>query len=80
MEAVRDRIELKQFQVVQQAIDRFLVKVVADKAVLPAQEELLRADFSKLIGSEVTVVIEHVAEILRTQGGKFMTTISELAA
>ena len=80
MGAVRDRIELKQFQVVQQAIDQFLVKVVADKIVSPDQEEFLCADFSRFIGYEVNVLVEQVAGISRTTGGKFMTTISELAA
>jgi phenylacetate-CoA ligase len=80
MGAVRDRIEVKQFQVVQQAIDQFLVKVVADKMVSPDQKESLQADFSRFIGYEVNVLVEQVAEIPRTTGGKFMTTISELAA
>ena len=80
MEAVRDRLELKQYQIVQHAIDRFQIKLVVAQQWSPQQERLLREDFSKIIGPGVEVHLERVAEISRTPGKKFMSTISEVVA
>jgi phenylacetate-CoA ligase len=78
MEAVRDRIEMRQFQIVQKTIDWFLVRVVADRPPSLSEQALIRTDFAKLIGTNVQVTFERVAEIARTRSGKFMTTLSEL--
>jgi phenylacetate-coenzyme A ligase PaaK-like adenylate-forming protein len=77
--ALRDRVEVRQFQIVQPAIDRFVVKFVDDQPMLPTRQELIRADFAKLVGPDAQVAFERVAEIPRTRGGKFMTALSELA-
>lgn len=78
MEAVRDRIEVKQFQIVQQALDRFLVKVVTDQPASLVRGELVQPDFSKIVGQNVQVIVQKVEEIPRTKGGKFMTALSEV--
>jgi len=75
---LRDRVEVRQFQVVQHALDCFVVKFVDEHPMQPAQQELIRADFCKIIGCDVQVRFDKVAEIPRTCGGKFMTTLSEL--
>jgi phenylacetate-CoA ligase len=79
MGAVRDRLELRQYQIVQEAIDRFRIKLVVDQPWSPEQERLLREDFSKIIGSEIELHLERVDEIDRTPGRKFMNTISQVS-
>ncbi|MFZ0889363.1 MAG: AMP-binding protein [Candidatus Binataceae bacterium] len=79
MGALRDRVEVRQFQIVQQATDRFLVKFVGDQPMPPTKQELIRADFAKIVAPDAQVAFERVAEIPRTRGGKFMTALSELA-
>jgi phenylacetate-coenzyme A ligase PaaK-like adenylate-forming protein len=78
MGALRDRIELKQYQIVQHAIDRFEITLVIDQPWLPEQERLLREDFSRIIGNEVELSLQRVASIGRTPGRKFMSTVSKL--
>ena len=80
MGAVRDRVEVSQFQIVQKTIDWFLVRVVADRPLSLSEQELIRTDFAKFIGSNVQVTFERVAEIARTRAGKFMSTVSEVTA
>jgi phenylacetate-CoA ligase len=80
MGAVRDRLELKQYQIVQYAFDRFAIKLVVDRPWSSEQERLLHEDFSKIIGAEVAVSLERVEEIRRSPNRKFMNTISEVAA
>jgi phenylacetate-coenzyme A ligase PaaK-like adenylate-forming protein len=80
METVRDRLELRQYQIVQEAIDRFRIKLVVDQPWSSEQARLLREDFSKIIGSEVELHLERVDEIDRTPGRKFMNTISQVGA
>jgi hypothetical protein len=80
MGAVRDRLELKQYQIVQHAIDRFGIKLVVDDPWSPEQERLLHQDFVRIIGNEVQLSLERVEHISRTAGRKFMSTLSELAA
>jgi phenylacetate-CoA ligase len=80
MGAVRDRLELKQYQIVQHAIDRFGIKLVVDDSWSPEQERLLHQDFVRIIGNEVQLSLERVEHISRTAGRKFMSTLSELAA
>jgi len=80
MGAVRDRLELKQYQIVQHAMDRFGIKLVVDHPWSPEQERRLHEDFARIIGNEVQVSLERVEYITRTAGRKFMSTISELVA
>ncbi len=80
MGALRDRLEVKQYQIVQQAIDRFLIKLVVDQPWTPEQERLLHEDFLRVMGTEVTLTLERVEEIARTPGRKFMSTISNYDA
>jgi phenylacetate-CoA ligase len=80
MGAVRDRIVVKQFQIVQQTLDQFLLKIVADHPIAPDQEESIAADFSKLMGYQVKAAVLRVDSIARTRGEKFMTTVCEVPA
>lgn len=65
-------------QIVQQALDQFLVKVVARDGFGHEEEQLIRSRFFERLGP-VRVGIERVLEIPRTERGKFRSVICELA-
>jgi hypothetical protein len=77
--AVRQRAELKQFQIVQNSVGRFTIKFVSDCSLLAEAKETIRAGFRRVLGNEVTVAFDKVTEVPRTLGGKYMTALSELA-
>jgi phenylacetate-CoA ligase len=64
-------------QVIQQAIDRFLVKVVAKPGFSLEEEEVIRERFAERLGP-VSVEIERVIEIPRTERGKFRAVICRI--
>ena len=65
-------------QVVQEALDRFLVRVVAEKGFGPREERLIQDRFEQRLG-HVNVRVEQVKEIERTERGKFRAVISLLS-
>lgn len=77
--AVRQRAEVKQFQIVQNSAGRCTVRFVADSPLAGNTEEVIRGDFGKILGGEVSVDFERVMEIPRTAGGKYMTALCEVA-
>jgi phenylacetate-CoA ligase len=77
--AVRNCAEINQFQIVQNSVGRFTVRFVSDFALRANSEEMIRGDFRKILGNEVSVMFQKVREIPRTAGGKYMTALSELA-
>ncbi len=77
--AVRNCSEVKQFQIVQNSMERFTVRFVAECALIADAEEVIRGGFRSILGSEVLVDFQRVPEISRTAGGKYMTALSELA-
>jgi len=72
--------ELRQFQIVQRALDRFALRFVADSDLSPDHRETLRRALVDVVGSSATVELERVDGIARTPTGKFMTAVSEIAA
>ena len=77
--AVRERAEVKQFQIVQNSVQRFTVRFVSDRALTAEGEAAILAGFRKVLGPKMSVGFEKVQEIGRTRGGKYMTALSELA-
>jgi phenylacetate-CoA ligase len=77
--AVRQRPELKQFQIVQRSVEHYTVRFVSDSSLTTDGEEAIRAGFRKILGASVSVNFEKVNVIPRTFGGKYMTALSELA-
>jgi phenylacetate-CoA ligase len=77
--AVRSRIEVKQFQIVQNAVEQFTIRFISDCPLLAEAEEVIRQRFRRILGDEVTVEFQRMREIPRTAGGKYMTALSELA-
>lgn len=72
-----DMPEVIQGQVIQDALDQFTIKVLAQKDFGITHEKLLRARMESQLGP-VAVKIERVAEIPRTERGKFRTVISHV--
>jgi phenylacetate-coenzyme A ligase PaaK-like adenylate-forming protein len=77
---LKDRPQFRQFQIVQETVDRYLVRFVADEEPGRDTREEIRSKFSAILGHEVSLAFERMASIPRTAGGKFMTALSMLAA
>jgi phenylacetate-CoA ligase len=69
--------EVKQFQIVQKTVGRYVVRFVADRPLEPMVEDQIRAGFFKVLGRDIEVEFERVKEIPRTSR-KFMMALSEL--
>jgi phenylacetate-CoA ligase len=68
---------VRQGQIVQEAYDRFTVRVVATQPLTPAERNLILTRFRERLGP-VRVEIEPVAAIERTARGKFRAVISQV--
>jgi phenylacetate-CoA ligase len=79
VEVLRDSRLFRQFQIIQEALDRYTLNFAVDTPLTPEAREHFRAAFSKLVGSDITLSFEQFAEIPRTSGRKFMLAISRLA-
>jgi phenylacetate-CoA ligase len=80
VEVLRDSRLFRQFQIIQEGLDRYTLNFVVDTPLTPEAKEHLRAAFSKLVGSDITLSFAQFAEIPRTSGRKFMLAISRLAS
>ncbi|HEX7580587.1 MAG TPA: hypothetical protein VF580_11350 [Thermoanaerobaculia bacterium] len=74
-----DQPNVREGQIVQEALNRIRVRVVPAAGFGPADEEEIRRRLTQRLGSAVEVAVERVAEIPRTAGGKFRAVVSELA-
>ncbi len=79
VEVLRDSRLFRQFQIIQEALDRYTLNFVVDTPLTPEAREHFHAAFSHLVGSNITLSFEQFAEIPRTSGRKFMLAISRLA-
>ena len=70
---------VRQLQLVQRALDHFIVRFVRDEPLAPEAEEKIRKDIADSLGGGVTVSLERVDEIARTKRGKFMAALCEIA-
>ncbi len=64
--AVRNCAEVKQFQIVQNAVGRFTVRFISDGALIADAEEIIQAGFRRILGDDVLVNFQRVLEIPRT--------------
>lgn len=71
---------VREGQIVQEALDRIRVRVVVADAFGPHDEDEIRRRVLQRLGPGVTVSIEKMTAIPRTAAGKFRAVISELAA
>jgi phenylacetate-CoA ligase len=74
-----DQPHVREGQIVQEALDRIRVRVLAAAAFGPADEEEIRRRVTQRLGPRVQVIVEQVTEIPRSAGGKFRAVISEIA-
>ncbi|MGA7990075.1 MAG: hypothetical protein WCC53_01460 [Thermoanaerobaculia bacterium] len=75
-----DQPNVREGQIVQEALNRIRVRVVPAGGFGPADEREIRRRVTQRLGPAVEVLVEKVAEIPRTAGGKFPAVVSELAA
>ena len=66
-------------QIIQDRIDRLLVKIVKKAAYSEADEKALLAAFYERLGTQIEIVLEYVNEIPRTKNGKFRWVISKVS-
>ncbi len=69
---------LTQFQIVQQDVDRFVLRYVAGGALEAQVESRIRDTFQEILGFDSHVTYQHVDQIRRSPTGKFMTAVSEV--
>jgi len=70
---------LKQFQMVQKSIDRYILRCVASPPLTAEDMVNIRQRFNETLRTQVTVEIQEVDNIPRLPSGKFMLAVSELA-
>jgi len=75
---LKARRQLKQFQIVQDDLYRFIVRFAADEALSRETEQEITKSFCEILKMGVSVSFERVDSIPRTPGGKFMTALSRL--
>ncbi|UCD83823.1 MAG: phenylacetate--CoA ligase family protein [Deltaproteobacteria bacterium] len=73
------RPELRQFQIIQETVDRYELHFVAESPLTPESQAQLRRFFHEVLDSDVTVEFMPVEKIPRTPSGKFMTALSRLS-
>ncbi|KOV83475.1 phenylacetate--CoA ligase family protein [Nocardia sp. NRRL S-836] len=74
-----ERLDIAQFQLVQTALDRVVLLVVAGPGYRPERDaDVVRASFRHLLSDRVTVDVENVPHIRRTAAGKHLPIRSEL--
>jgi phenylacetate-coenzyme A ligase PaaK-like adenylate-forming protein len=71
--------EVRQLQLVQRAIDHFIVRFVRDAPLTPEVEASIKKNIADSLRGGVTVSLERVSEIARTRRGKFMAALCEIA-
>jgi phenylacetate-CoA ligase len=69
---------IKQMQIVQNAVDQFVLRIVAGEGYGPATERQLRSEFATSFGSDIEITIELVPEIERTRSGKYRFSICNI--
>ena len=75
---IKARPEIRQFQIVQETYDHYVVRYVADRALDTDARASISAGFDDVLGIKATVSFELMKTIPRTDGGKFMTALSLL--
>jgi phenylacetate-CoA ligase len=70
---------IRQYQVVQQRLDRLTVRLVSDRALSSAESAALESALARSLGHPFALDLHYVPAIERTAGGKFLDVWSELA-
>ena len=68
--------DIRQYQLLQLAPEEFQVRYVADKPLDDAICENIRAQFTTILGTPVSIAFERVEQFARTRSGKFLQALS----
>ncbi len=79
VEVLRRYREFRQFQIVQETFDSYTTNFASDEPLSADLEQEIRGEFARIFQMEITVKFNRVAQVPRTQGGKFMIALSRLA-
>ena len=75
---LKDVSGVRRFQVVQETLDRFTLKLVPGPEFGAAQEEYVRREVTKVLGADAGLELQRVDDIPLTDSGKFRVTVSRL--
>ncbi|GGK09077.1 phenylacetate--CoA ligase family protein [Luteimonas terricola] len=75
---LKDVAGVRRFQVVQDSLERFTLKVVPGDGFGAEQEAYVRREISKVLGSDASLDLQRVDDIPLTASGKFRVTVSRL--
>ncbi|HRO26166.1 MAG TPA: phenylacetate--CoA ligase family protein [Luteimonas sp.] len=75
---LKDVAGVRRFQVVQESLDRFTLKLVAGAEFGAAQEAYVRREVAKVLGNDASLDLQCVDDIPLTASGKFRVTVSRL--
>jgi len=70
--------EVKQFQVIQEQLDRLVVKIVRSGSFQQSRLEFLQDEIRKVVGQSIRMDLQFVDEIPLTKTGKFRVTVSNI--
>ena len=76
---LKDVPGIRRFQVVQDTLDRFTLKVVPGPEFGDAQEAYVRREVAKVLGSDAGLDLQRVDDIPLTASGKLRVTVSRLS-
>lgn len=76
---LREIPAIQSFQVIQESLNRLVVRIVAASAIEAAHRQTIEAKAKILLGADVDVTIEELASIPLTASGKFRYVISNVA-
>ena len=70
--------EIKQFQVIQERLDTFVIKIVRSRQLEQSRLKFLQDEIRKVTGSQITFDIQFLDQIPLTKTGKLRVTISNI--
>jgi phenylacetate-CoA ligase len=74
----KSNIQINEAQIIQESIDQIRIKIVPAKGFDKSDNQKIIKNVQERIGSQTTVIIEHVPFIERTHNGKFKAVISKV--
>ncbi|MDR4484993.1 MAG: hypothetical protein R3B95_17600 [Nitrospirales bacterium] len=75
---VKDMVNIKECQIIQESLERIVIKVVKGLTYNNVDENKLMREARKRIGKKINIDIEYVREIERTTTGKLRFVVSRL--
>ncbi len=77
-EAFKQMPEVRQLQIVQRALDEYLIRFASDSEFGSEVESYIRRGFLAMVGATASLSFERVDKIARAPSGKFMAALCEL--